>query len=117
MNHNNWKWFHSVGLVAIIVVTYLVGLLMPTSQILLMWLLTLMGLVIFTMLASHSITGLFWLGWLIDEQYRMSLSRLQMFLWTVVVLSAFFTAGRKQWGQTYTFDKMTLVWKRCKQHQ
>lgn len=56
------------------------------------WLFTLVGMVLFTMLASYSITGRFWLGWLINEQYRMSLSRLQMFLWAVVVLSAFFVA-------------------------
>lgn len=44
------------------------------------------------MVASHGITGRFFLGLLINEQYRMSLSRLQMFLWTVVVLSAYFAA-------------------------
>jgi hypothetical protein len=38
---------------------------------------------------SHGITGL-WFGLLIDERNKMSLSRLQMSLWTLVVLSALF---------------------------
>jgi hypothetical protein len=45
------------------------------------------------MLAGHGVTGNFWLGWLLNEQNRASLSRLQMVLWTVVVLSAFLTAA------------------------
>ncbi|UCF44001.1 MAG: hypothetical protein JSV99_03515 [Planctomycetota bacterium] len=90
--NNDWKWYHSFGLLALIVVTCLVGWLIPASQIQLTWLLSLVALTMFTMLTSHGITGRFWLGWLINEQYRMSLSRLQMFLWTVVVVSAFFTS-------------------------
>jgi len=89
---DEWKWYHSFGLLAVIVVTCLVGWLMPASEIQLTWLLTLVALVMFTLLISHGVTGRFWLGWLINEQYRMSLSRLQMFLWTVVVLSAFLTS-------------------------
>jgi len=88
-----WTNWHTLGLVAIIVGIALIGLLIPANQILLAWLLTLGGLALFTMLAGHGVTGNFWLGWLINEQYRMSLSRLQMFLWTDVVLSAFLTAA------------------------
>jgi hypothetical protein len=56
------------------------------------WLLTLGALTAFTMVVSDGITGRFWQGWLVNEQYRMSLSRLQMFVWTVVILSCFVTA-------------------------
>jgi len=80
-------------MVVIIVAIALFGLLIPPAQILLSWLLTLVALSVFVMLVGHGITGRFWFGWLINEQYRMSLSRLQMFLWTVVVLSAFLTAA------------------------
>lgn len=88
-----WTGWHTFGLVAIIVAIALFGLLIPANQILLAWLLTLGALTLFAMLTGHGITGRFWFGWLINEQYRMSLSRLQMFLWTVVVLSAFLTAA------------------------
>jgi hypothetical protein len=37
------------------------------------------------------ITGRPVLGWLINEQYRMSLSRLQWYLWMVIVLSSLLT--------------------------
>ena len=88
-----WTGWHTLGLLATIVAIALFGLLIPENQILLAWLLTLVALALFAMLAGHGITGCFWFGWLINEQYRMSLSRLQMFLWTVVVLSALLTAA------------------------
>jgi hypothetical protein len=42
---------------------------------------------------GNGVTGHFWLGWLTNEQHRASLSRLQMFLWTAIVLSAFLVAA------------------------
>lgn len=92
-NSKKWTGWHTFGLLALIVAIALFGLLIPVKQILWAWLLTLVALVLFIMLAGHGITGRFWFGWLINEQYRMSLSRLQMFLWTVVVLSAFLAAA------------------------
>ena len=91
--NEKWTNWHTLGLAGIIVAIALIGLLIPSNQILLAWLLTLGALTLFAMLAGHGITGRFWFGWLINEQYRMSLSRLQMFLWTDVVLSAFLTAA------------------------
>jgi hypothetical protein len=88
-----WTGWHTLGLVGIVVAVALLGLLIPQTQILWAWILSLVALLLFAMLAGHGITGRFWLGWLINEQYRMSLSRLQMFLWTVVVLSALLTAA------------------------
>jgi hypothetical protein len=49
-------------------------------------------MVAFIILASSLITKNALFGWLINEQNRMSLSRLQMFLWTVVILSAYVAA-------------------------
>lgn len=89
---DEWEWYHTFSLAALIVITGLSGMLIPVDQIRWTWLLTLAAMVLFTMLVSFGITGRFWLGWLINEQYRMSLSRLQMLLWTVVVLSAYFVA-------------------------
>jgi hypothetical protein len=85
-----WKLYHSMGTVCLIVFVCIVNWLV--SEVRISWLLTLGGLITFTMVVSDGITGRFWLGWLVNEQYRMSLSRLQMFVWTVVILSCFITA-------------------------
>jgi hypothetical protein len=49
-------------------------------------------LTLFTLLTGHGVVGL-WRGLLIDERNKLSLSCLQMTLWTVVVLSGFLTAA------------------------
>lgn len=85
-----WKLHHSIGIVGLVVFVCLVNWLV--SEVRTSWLLTLGALIAFTMVVSDGITGRFWLGWLVNEQSRMSLSRLQMFLWTVVILSCFITA-------------------------
>src|SRR5690242_9175502 len=47
---------------------------------------------LFTTIAGHGVVGL-WHGVLIDERNRLSLSRLQMVLWTIIVLSGFLIAA------------------------
>lgn len=47
---------------------------------------------VFTIITGHGTVGL-WLGLLIDPQNRMSLSRLQLIFWTLVVLSGFLAAA------------------------
>jgi hypothetical protein len=49
-------------------------------------------LTLFVVIAGHGVVGE-WLGALIDERNRMSMSRLQTVLWTVVVLSGFLAAA------------------------
>lgn len=88
----NWTGWHSLALLVIVVAIGLVGLFLTSWDRLWAWLLTLILLAFFAMVAGHGIMGL-WRGLLIDEQNRMSLSRLQMMLWTIVVLSGFLTAG------------------------
>ncbi len=87
-----WKVWHTFGLVAIIIAIVLLGLLTPSTQILWAWIGTLVLLAGFATVAGHGILGL-WMGLLIDERNKMSLSRLQMILWTIVVLSGFLTAA------------------------
>jgi len=70
----------------------LIGLRTPSTQIVWAWIGTLVLLAGFATVAGHGILGL-WLGLLIDERNKMSLSRLQMILWTIVVLSGFLTAA------------------------
>ena len=55
------------------------------------WLGLLGLMLVFLVLVGHGMKGLFG-GILVDERNRMSLSRLQMSLWTVLVLSAYLTA-------------------------
>ena len=89
----NWQWYHSIGIPVLVLAIILCGLLIPANLMLLTWLLILGFLALLILLFGGGITGRFWLGWLVNEQFRMSLSRLQMTLWTLVVLSGFLTAG------------------------
>lgn len=56
------------------------------------WLAAALLLIAFVMVAGYSVTGR-WIGALIDDRNVVSLSRLQMALWTCLVLSALITAG------------------------
>lgn len=81
-----------VGLVGAVWWIYSIGTTSQVSAIVTTWRWILIIMILFIILASWLVTGNLLFGWLINEQNRMSLSRLQMFLWTVVVLSAFATA-------------------------
>lgn len=89
----------TVGMVVLAGIILIAGLALPPTAGLAAWLTTLVATVLFTLLASRSVTGR-WAGLLIDEQNTMSLSRLQMVLWTFVVLSGFLTAALRniRWG-------------------
>jgi hypothetical protein len=87
-----WTIWHTISLLVILLAIVLIAWQISTEQVLLHWLLTLGALFLFALVAGHGTTGLFWFGWLINEQNRISLSRLQMFLWTFVILSTFMTA-------------------------
>src|SRR4051812_25502858 len=87
-----WKLWHTVSLVAMIIAIVLLGLLIPPTQRLWAWIGTLVLLAGFVTVAGRGILGL-WTGLLIDEQNKMSLSRLQMMLWTIIVLSGFLTVA------------------------
>jgi hypothetical protein len=92
LKSNKKDIFFFVGLVAAVWVVYLIGKNRPVSEITSTWSWILFIMVLFIILASSLITKNPLFGWLISEQNRMSLSRLQMFLWTIVILSAFITA-------------------------
>ena len=59
------------------------------------WLLLMAVLIAFLAVAGHGIKG-HWRGALIDEYNRLSLSRLQMLAWTVLVVAALGTIGVRQ---------------------
>jgi hypothetical protein len=94
---SRWTGVHSILLFVLILAIALVGISsglvlswvgLPSTSRLVAWLIV-MGLVVATIvLIGHGITGQV-TGFLIDARNKMSLSRLQLFLWTSVVLSAF----------------------------
>ncbi len=91
-NDPYWTGWHTGGLLLIVASIVLSGLLIPSHSRLWAWLATLSLLIAFATIAGQGITGC-WSGLFIDERNMMSLSRLQMFLWTVLVLSGFLTAA------------------------
>jgi hypothetical protein len=92
MTDKKWTGLHTGGLLAITIVIGLIGYLFPPIARGWAWLGTLILLALFAAVVGHGITGL-WRGLLIDERNKMSLSRLQMILWTIIVLSGFLIAG------------------------
>jgi hypothetical protein len=95
-----WTNWHTTGLVLIVIAMVLIGVLLPSSfgttqagsARLWSWFLTLGLLALFLMIAGNGITAR-WAGLFIDERNKMSLSRLQLVLWTVVVLAGIFAVG------------------------
>src|SRR5579883_1615258 len=55
------------------------------------WLVILLLLIVFVAIAANGVTGN-WRGALIDNRNRISLSRFQMLLWTILILSAYLAA-------------------------
>ena len=84
---SKWTVMHTRALLACLAGIFLVGLVVPAPYRLWSWLLTMALLALFGIIAGHGITGE-WHGLLIDERNKLSLSRLQMVLWTILVLSA-----------------------------
>jgi hypothetical protein len=66
--------------------------LIPTSDRLWVWIGTLILLTLFVLAVGYSITG-GWLGVLIDNRRKISLSRFQTVLWSVLILSALLAAA------------------------
>lgn len=91
-----WTRSHTLALAVIILALLVIAIALPPQlsriepQI---WWLILMGLLAaFVVISGHGITGR-WSGALIDDQNCMSLSRFQMILWTILLLSAFLMAA------------------------
>ena len=68
------------------------GLIIPPSLRVASWFIVLGLMTMFVVTAGKSVTGLS-RGFLIDSRNKMSLSRFQMLVWTLVVLSGYLTAA------------------------
>jgi hypothetical protein len=101
-----WQRRHTIGLLVLIAVFILVALFssvvlswfgLPSTSMTALWIvfMALMGITI--VLIGHGITGQLD-GFLIDPRNKMSLSRLQLVLWTIVILPAFLAAAVFNFG-------------------
>ncbi len=86
-----WEKSYSLALVVILLVIALPGLLIPLEYRLVAWLLTLLLMISFTIITGYGVCGR-WAGVLIDERNFVSLSRFQIVVWTIVVISALLVA-------------------------
>lgn len=82
MSDKRWSAF---GLLLILIAIGASPALLPLQTA---WFLTMVLMASFVALVGYSITGL-WRGAFIDDRNRISLSRFQMLLWTIVILSAY----------------------------
>lgn len=88
----NWKWTHTTALAAILVAIGVIAVKIPVAYLPETWLAILVLLTAFILTAGQGITGT-WRGALIDDRNMISLSRLQMIAWTILIVSAFAAAG------------------------
>lgn len=102
-----WRSFHTFWLCAILVGISVLGISLPRTggqlglvgqRTVLAWVAIAALMTAFAAVAGHGVTGL-WRGVLIDDRHRVSLSRLQMLLWSVLVLSAYMAASLANIGR------------------
>lgn len=86
------KYYGRVAIGALIVLPFVNWWLVHARHIQCAWLSTMFFMLVFCLLAGKQLTGR-WPGLLIDERNVISLSRFQMVLWTVIVVSAFIAAA------------------------
>ncbi len=88
-----WSWVHSFGILLVVIFIVVLFQFPNFAQLHLntAWFLNGFLLVVFLVIVGSGIVNRF-AGVLIDERNRMSLSRLQLVVWTVMFLSAYLTA-------------------------
>ena len=85
------SYYPLIGLVAILVLITWIGLKSHPDDGATAWIQILVLMTVFSIVCGRAITG-HWRGILIDRRNKMSLSRLQLLVWTLVVLSAIIAA-------------------------
>ena len=102
-----WRTAHTAALFAIVGGIGVVGVALPRTsgqlaylggRTVLAWLLIAALMAAFAAVAGHGVTGLA-RGVLIDERHRITLGRLQMLIWTILVLSAYMAAALANIGR------------------
>src|SRR5687768_2065041 len=107
VERRGWQTAHTVALGVIVIAIGVIGISLPRSggqlaligqRTVLAWLAIAALMAAFAAVAGHGVTG-FARGVLIDERHRVTLGRLQMLIWTVLVLSAYLTAALANIGR------------------
>lgn len=88
----NWSHAYTFTLAAIVVAIGVVAYQVRPDNRVWIWLVVIVLLILFAVISGKGVTG-YWRAVLIDDSNRISLSRLQMLAWTVMVLSGFLTAA------------------------
>lgn len=94
MSETKWTIWHTLGLFVTIVVDIVIAAeapTLPTRYMVWTWIANMFLFLVFVLIAGHGITGML-RGLLIDSQNTMSLSRLQMILWTILILAGYLAA-------------------------
>jgi hypothetical protein len=81
-----------MSLMIVLAAIILDGVAVPVAYRLWSWIAMLLLLTLFAAVAGDGVTGT-WRGLLIDERNKISLSRLQTTIWTLLILSALFIAA------------------------
>lgn len=90
----NWEKDYGNALVLVLLILALISILfyfVPFIGRFGTWICVTLLITVFIAVTGRGITGRY-SGLLIDERNKLSLSRLQMILWTIIVISAIFTA-------------------------
>ncbi len=83
-----WRWFNTWICIGVSVAIFAIALSLPSKDdILSLWIITMALIVLLMMIIGQGLTGKF-TGILIDETNHVSLSRFQLVLWSVIILSA-----------------------------
>lgn len=96
---SHWKREHTASLVVFTLAIILAPAVIPIGGRVWAWALVGLLLILFIAVTGHGVTGL-WRGALIDERNQISLSRFQLAVWTVIVLSGLLTIAIYNIGES-----------------
>ena len=82
----NWKLWHSASVLAVTGFFVWMAVWRPWG-LYASWIVTMVALTAFTLIVGRGVTGA-WKGAFVDDRLRMSLSQLQMIVWTIVIVAA-----------------------------
>lgn len=86
----HWKTWHTTAVGIVVGLFVYLSVRPPDWGLRTFWIVGMLTLFGLTMIVGRGVTGV-WKGAFVDERLKMSLSRLQMFVWTILVISAFGT--------------------------